>query len=50
VALERLVAEPALEGIFWWKWIPGDNRFDRDFSMRDPEAREALASHWPSAR
>ena len=46
VALVRLEAEPLVEGMFWWKWIPGDDRFDRDFSMRDPEAREALSRHW----
>lgn len=50
VALTRLEAEPAVHGLFWWKWIPGETRFDRDFSMRDPEAREALARHWSSAR
>ena len=49
VALARLESEPLVRGIFWWKWIPGDTRFDRDFSMRDPEAREALSRHWPSA-
>ena len=49
VALDRLEAEPAVTGLFWWKWIPGDNRFDRDFSMRDPEAIEALARHWSRA-
>ena len=50
VALARLEAEPLVEGIFWWKWIPGDNRFDRDFSMRDSEAREALGRYWPTSR
>jgi hypothetical protein len=50
VALVRLEAEPLVRGVFWWKWIPGETRFDRDFSMRDPEAREALARHWPSTR
>ncbi|MFQ5350178.1 MAG: hypothetical protein ACE5EG_07035, partial [Thermoanaerobaculia bacterium] len=50
VALARLEAEPLVHGLFWWKWIPGDDRFDRDFSMRDPEAREALSRHWPVAR
>ncbi len=50
VALARLGAEPVVRGMFWWKWIPGDDRFDRDFSMRDPEAKEALARHWLNAR
>ena len=46
VALTRLEGEPGILGLFWWKWIPGDDRFDRDFSMRDPEARAALERHW----
>ncbi len=46
VALERIEAAPHVEGMFWWKWIPGDFRYDRDFSMRNPEAREALAESW----
>jgi hypothetical protein len=50
VALARLEEETTVRGLFWWKWIPGDTRFDRDFSMRDPEAREALKRHWMSAR
>ena len=49
VALQRIEAEPFIEGMFWWKWIPGDDRWDRDFSMRDSEARQALASHWAAS-
>ncbi|MDX1502004.1 MAG: hypothetical protein R3325_06545 [Thermoanaerobaculia bacterium] len=45
-AVERLEAEPWVAGMFWWKWIPGDARHDRDFSMKNPEAREALARAW----
>lgn len=48
VALERLPGEPWIEGMFWWKWIPGSTRDDRDFSMKDPEAREALQRYWAS--
>ena len=46
VALERAKAAPGVQGMFWWKWIPGDWRHDRDFSMRNPEAREALFESW----
>lgn len=50
VALERLPREPWLAGIFWWKWMPGHpyrwDRGDRDFSMRAPEARQALERFW----
>lgn len=45
VALERLEAEPFVAGMFWWKWIPGDDRAG-DFSMRRPEARAALLEAW----
>jgi hypothetical protein len=46
VALERIEATARIEGMFWWKWIPGDFRYDRNFSMRNPEARLALAEIW----
>ncbi len=48
VALEGLPEEPWIAGIFWWKWMPGEgnDRWDRNFSMRDDEAREALSSYW----
>ena len=46
VALERLEAQSFVRGMFWWKWIPGPDPWDRDFSMKDPEALRALASHW----
>ncbi len=46
VALARIESAPSVKGMFWWKWIPGDWRYDRDFSMRNPEALEALAAHW----
>ena len=46
VALVRIEGEPAVAGMFWWKWIPGPALFDRDFSMKDPEARQALARSW----
>lgn len=46
VALERLPDEPWIEGMFWWKWIPGPARHDRDFSMKDPEARDVLQRYW----
>lgn len=46
IALERIEATSFIHGIFWWKWIPGDDRWDRDFSMKDSEAREALLGRW----
>jgi len=46
VAVERIEEIPYVEGMFWWKWIPGDDRWDRDFSMKDEEARQAILRHW----
>lgn len=46
VALEKVEAAPFVVGMFWWKWIPGDDSWDRDFSMKDAEAREALHIYW----
>lgn len=48
VALETIEQAPFIEGMFWWKWIPGDNRWDRDFSMKDQEALQALRRYWGS--
>ncbi|MDX1645276.1 MAG: hypothetical protein R3244_13045, partial [Thermoanaerobaculia bacterium] len=46
LAIRRVENAPAIEGMFWWKWIPGPNHHDRDFSMKDPEARAVLAEMW----
>jgi len=46
VALERIQGAPYVEGMFWWKWIPGDDRWDRDFSMKDEEALQAIQGQW----
>ena len=46
VALERIEREPSIAGMFWWKWMPGPTWGDRDFSMKDDEARAVLRRHW----
>jgi hypothetical protein len=46
VAAERIEETPFITGMFWWKWIPGDDRWDRDFSMKDSEARQAVRASW----
>jgi hypothetical protein len=38
--------EPLVAGAFWWKWMPGWQPWDADFSMKDPEARAALKAAW----
>jgi hypothetical protein len=46
VALAQIGDEPIIDGAFWWKWMPGAAPWDADFSMKDPEAREALSAAW----
>ncbi len=46
VALDRLEEEPYVRGVFWWKWMPGRSAGRSNFSMRDPEAIEALTHAW----
>lgn len=46
LVLEESQGRPWLLGMFWWKWIPGWNLWDRDFSMRDPEMKAALRAAW----
>ncbi len=50
VTLKRAEANPEVRGLFWWKWLPGWNPFQSDFSMKDPEAREVLQTHWASSK
>ncbi len=45
VALARLEQQDFVAGMFWWKWMPG-GRNGRDFSLKEEEARRALARHW----
>jgi len=49
-AIEVLEAAPFVEGMFWWKWIPGSVDRARNFSMRDREAREVLRRLWGRSR
>ena len=47
VALGQIEGDPMIAGMFWWKWMPGRAQgHDADFSMKDPEAREALLRYW----
>lgn len=46
VAARRLEQSKEIIGLFWWKWIPGDDSSHRDFSMKDFEARSVLKARW----
>ena len=51
VALDVVERQPFVEGLFWWKWIPGPYHAADDFSMRHDDAVALLRSHWsPAAR
>ena len=46
IAFERMDKSALVVGAFWWKWMPGRAPYDRDFSMKNPEARAALSEAW----
>jgi hypothetical protein len=48
--LHEASRHPSIHGMFWWKWIPGWTPWDRDFSMKDPEMKAALQTHWASEK
>ncbi len=45
-ALGLLPRQRWFAGMFWWKWIPGPSLWDRDFSMKNDEAQQALRAAW----
>ena len=49
VALEELPKHAFVAGAFWWKWIPGWNVFQRDFSMRTEAMQQLIRKHWRKA-
>ena len=46
-ALEAVAREPAVIGLFLWKWFPGE-RAPRDFSMQGSAQRSVIAHRWRS--
>ena len=46
-ALEAVAREPAVIGLFLWKWLPGE-RAPRDFSMQGSAQRAVIAQRWRS--
>jgi hypothetical protein len=48
-AISRLERAEFIDGLFWWKWMPGNGR-GRNFAMRDSEAKDVLQRHWAPPR
>ncbi|MEM6369463.1 MAG: hypothetical protein AAF851_14310 [Myxococcota bacterium] len=46
VALDELPRHPFVAGAFWWKWIPGWNVFQRDYSMRTEAMQRLIRDRW----
>lgn len=46
VAFDKVGKDPLVRGMFWWKWLPGRNPWQQDFSMKDKEAFEAMGRSW----
>lgn len=45
-AITRAEATPFVEGMYWWKWMPGGTIGRSNFSMRDEEAQQVLRQRW----
>ena len=46
VALESVAAEPAVSGVFLWKWFPTPRRLDTEFHLQNPLMSAVIASAW----
>ena len=53
VALEAVAAEPAVRGVFLWKWFPTPRRLDSEFHLQNPPTTAVVDDAWggkPSPR
>ncbi len=46
VALEAIETEPAVIGVFLWKWFPEPRPVGRDFQLATPRLKHTIASVW----
>jgi hypothetical protein len=46
VALEAVEAEPAVVGVFLWKWFPQPSSVGRNFQLATPRLKRAIADAW----
>ena len=45
-ALEAIDHEPAVAGVFLWKWFPGPRPAGRNFQLATPRLRSVIAAAW----
>ncbi|MBB6429329.1 glycoside hydrolase family 113 [Algisphaera agarilytica] len=48
IALEEVAAEPAVSGVFLWKWFPGDRDHSDEFVLQYDAMREVIRNAWGS--
>ena len=46
VALRAVEAEPAVVGVFLWKWFPNPHPVGRNFQLATPRLKRAIADVW----
>ncbi|MEM9420214.1 MAG: hypothetical protein AAGA25_14340 [Planctomycetota bacterium] len=46
IALEEVAAEPAVSGVFLWKWFPGDRDHSDEFVLQYDAMREVIRNAW----
>ena len=45
-ALEAVEREPAVVGVFLWKWFPNPHPVGRDFQLATPAIRQVITETW----
>ena len=46
IALEAVAGEPAVAGVFLWKWFPTPERLDAEFHLQNPPMTGVIAEAW----
>ncbi len=46
VALRAIEAEPAVAGVFLWKWFPNPHPVGRNFQLATPQLKQTIAEVW----
>ena len=46
IALEQIEADPVIEGVFLWKWFPGDRDHRDEFVLQYDAMRDVIRGAW----